>query len=372
MGFSLIYTPVLHFDDINGRPLVGGKLYTYNAGTSTPVATYRDKDGHEANTNPILLNERGECVCFLDDGLNYKFVLKDALDNTIWEQDNVSIPAGGGGGGSSIQAVLPLNVVNGALTNNGTNLTCTGDNAWAEGDHNEASGEHSHAEGSLTIASGANSHAEGCKTKASGEHSHAEGFMTESGSYCHSEGAGTKASNTASHAEGRDTKASGEASHAEGRDSEASGDFSHAGGYGTKATGESSTAVGKFNNDWNALFSVGNGTNAQNRSDAFKVDRSGDTWVMKGGSLVKLTEAISDVLDDHDPGDEEIISSDSAYYYSHELGKFYEIDGLIYECTGRTREGEPGSYTYTTTLTKINGVVPALNILVDRIAALES
>lgn len=106
MGYSLIYTPVLHFDDINGRPLVGGKLYTYAAGTSTPATTFRDKDGHEANTNPILLNERGECVVWLNDKRSYKFVLKDSLNNTIWEQDNVSIPAGEGGGPSPSEDIL--------------------------------------------------------------------------------------------------------------------------------------------------------------------------------------------------------------------------------------------------------------------------
>ena len=98
MGLARAYSPVLHFDDINGRPLVGGKLYTYAAGTSTPATTYRDKDGSEANTNPILLNERGECVVWLNDKRSYKFVLKDALDNTIWDADNVTIPAGEGGG----------------------------------------------------------------------------------------------------------------------------------------------------------------------------------------------------------------------------------------------------------------------------------
>ena len=114
MGFSLIYTPVLHYDDINGRPLVGGKLYTYKSGTNTPAPTYRNKNGTELNENPIPLNERGECVCFLDDGLKYKFVLKDALDNTIWEQDNVSIPAGGGGGG--------VNYVNESYTSSDDNV----------------------------------------------------------------------------------------------------------------------------------------------------------------------------------------------------------------------------------------------------------
>ena len=82
--------------------------------------------------------------------------------------------------------------------------------------------------------------------------------------------------------------------------------------------------------------------------------------------------ANSALLDDHDPVGTEIILPDLASYNKYEKGKFYEINGLIYECTERTREGETGSYTYSTTLTKINGVVPALNTLVDRIAALEN
>lgn len=287
MSYSLIYTPVLHFDDINGRPLVGGKLYTYKSGTSTPAQTYRNANGTELNENPILLNERGECVCFLDDGLEYKFVLKDSLDNTIWEQDNVSIPAGGGGSAITI-AELPLRIVVDKITNNGVGLTCTGTNAWAEGDHTTASGNHAHAEGSFTTASGNNAHSEGGETTASGEHSHAEGFRTRAGLYGHAEGAGTYSNNVATHAEGQDTVSSGVASHAEGRLSTASGDYSHASGYGTRATGEGSTAVGKYNDDGTALFVVGNGEYG-NRKDVFKVDSNGETWVNISGVLTKIT-----------------------------------------------------------------------------------
>lgn len=125
MGYSLIYTPVLHFDDINGRPLVGGKLYTYKAGTSTPAPTYRNSAGTELNENPIRLNERGECVCFLEDGLKYKFVLKDSLDNTIWEQDNVSIPASGGSGPVYVQESHTSSDSNVTVTSQKT--TCTFD-----------------------------------------------------------------------------------------------------------------------------------------------------------------------------------------------------------------------------------------------------
>ena len=95
MGYFRAENPVLHFEDINGRPLVGGKLFTYEAGTSTPVATYRDAAGQFVNENPILLNERGECVCFMADNAAYKLVLKDKFDTVIWEADDIRTQPGG-------------------------------------------------------------------------------------------------------------------------------------------------------------------------------------------------------------------------------------------------------------------------------------
>lgn len=96
MGFSRVYNPVLHFDDINGRPLVGGSLYSFLAGTTTPATTYRDKNGHDANENPVPLNERGECTVWIPDGIEYKFLLLDSFGNVIWSADNVTTQDGGG------------------------------------------------------------------------------------------------------------------------------------------------------------------------------------------------------------------------------------------------------------------------------------
>ena len=93
MANGRIFSPVLHFDDINGSPLVGGKLYTYEAGTSTPATTYRNSQGTEANENPVVLDERGECRVYIPEGSLYKLVLKDTLENVIWEADYVSAPA---------------------------------------------------------------------------------------------------------------------------------------------------------------------------------------------------------------------------------------------------------------------------------------
>lgn len=83
----------LQFFDNNGNPLVGGKLYTYAAGTSTPLATYTDSTGATPNANPIILDSRGEAVAWL--ALSpYKWVLKDALDNLIWTVDNIETAEG--------------------------------------------------------------------------------------------------------------------------------------------------------------------------------------------------------------------------------------------------------------------------------------
>jgi microcystin-dependent protein len=74
--------------DSNGAPLAGGKLYTYEAGTSTPKVTYTTKDQSAANTNPIILDADGYADVWLDVG-GYKFVLDDANDNTLWTQDDI-------------------------------------------------------------------------------------------------------------------------------------------------------------------------------------------------------------------------------------------------------------------------------------------
>lgn len=71
-----------------GAPLVGGKLYTYDAGTSTPRTTYQDAAGTVPNTNPVILDARGEATVFWNG--NYKVVLRDSADVVIWTVDNIN------------------------------------------------------------------------------------------------------------------------------------------------------------------------------------------------------------------------------------------------------------------------------------------
>lgn len=79
------------FFDNNGVPLNGGLIYTYQAGSSTPLATYTDINGTVANANPIVLNSSGRLAneVWLTYGYFYKFVLKDSAGVTIGTYDNL-------------------------------------------------------------------------------------------------------------------------------------------------------------------------------------------------------------------------------------------------------------------------------------------
>ena len=75
----------------NGAPLNAGKIYTYQAGSSTPLATYTTNSGLVANPNPIILGTDGRPPneIWLSEGYFYKFILKDSDDVTIQTYDNL-------------------------------------------------------------------------------------------------------------------------------------------------------------------------------------------------------------------------------------------------------------------------------------------
>jgi len=89
---SLSPTPKLQFFGTDGLPLVGGKLYTYAAGTTTPLATYTDYTGNTQNTNPVILDSNGEADVWLPNTTNYKYVLKTSTDTLLYTVDYVSVP----------------------------------------------------------------------------------------------------------------------------------------------------------------------------------------------------------------------------------------------------------------------------------------
>ena len=81
------------FFDSSGNPLAGGKIYSYQAGTTTPLATYTSSSGNIAHTNPIILDSAGRVPSggeiWIAASSLYKFVLASSTDVVIATYDNV-------------------------------------------------------------------------------------------------------------------------------------------------------------------------------------------------------------------------------------------------------------------------------------------
>src|SRR4051812_18176384 len=78
--------------DANGAPLNGGFIWTYAAGTTTPIATYTDNTGVTAQPNPIVLASNGlpPSPIWLPAGLAVKMVfLKSDLSTARPTIDNI-------------------------------------------------------------------------------------------------------------------------------------------------------------------------------------------------------------------------------------------------------------------------------------------
>src|ERR1700675_1776976 len=92
LAFPTPYSPFRGFTN-DGGPLAGGLLWSYAAGTNTPLVTYQDPGQASPNANPVVLNARGEAPVFLPPNGAYKFLLTDSLGNTIpgWPIDNLEL-----------------------------------------------------------------------------------------------------------------------------------------------------------------------------------------------------------------------------------------------------------------------------------------
>jgi hypothetical protein len=89
---SLTPTPKQQIFGSDGLPLVGGKIYTYAAGTTTPLATYTDSGAGTANTNPIILNSLGQANIWLASASSYKFSVYTSADVLLYTVDNIATP----------------------------------------------------------------------------------------------------------------------------------------------------------------------------------------------------------------------------------------------------------------------------------------
>lgn len=95
------------FVDDDGHPLVGGFLSHYIPGTDTRKTTWQDYDQNAMNTNPIVLDERGQAIIYGNG--NYRQVLEDVDGVEIWDR-NVS--AGSGSNSLAGGAIFGLTIGN--------------------------------------------------------------------------------------------------------------------------------------------------------------------------------------------------------------------------------------------------------------------
>jgi hypothetical protein len=80
---SNVLSPLLkqQFIGPTGAPYASGLLYSYEAGTSTPLATYNASGA--TNTNPVILDAAGRADVWIPTSTAYKFNLTDSGGNQV-------------------------------------------------------------------------------------------------------------------------------------------------------------------------------------------------------------------------------------------------------------------------------------------------
>lgn len=89
--YGYLISPAPQFLDTNGKPISGGKLKVYIAGTTTKATTYSDWNLTK-NTWPVVLDSMGTCQVIVSSANLYKFVLESAEgEEPLVTRDNVAV-----------------------------------------------------------------------------------------------------------------------------------------------------------------------------------------------------------------------------------------------------------------------------------------
>lgn len=107
ISYTIQPQPIWIFNDLEGKPAAGGKLYTQSSLNPTQTKeTFQDAAGSTPWTNPIVFDSNGMApgaiYWQLDDGNPndlYYVYFTDADGNLIWSENVYPLSAGGGGGG---------------------------------------------------------------------------------------------------------------------------------------------------------------------------------------------------------------------------------------------------------------------------------
>lgn len=60
-----VFQPRMYFFDADGKPLVGGKVYSFKVGADEFKPTYRNSEFTAANQNPVLLDQAGSALIYV-------------------------------------------------------------------------------------------------------------------------------------------------------------------------------------------------------------------------------------------------------------------------------------------------------------------
>lgn len=87
MAYQAIEFLLSGLTDSAGDALSGGKVYTYDAGTTNARATYQDIEATTPHANPIILDSNGRKQVFAQG--RFKIRVDDADDNTLYTWDDL-------------------------------------------------------------------------------------------------------------------------------------------------------------------------------------------------------------------------------------------------------------------------------------------
>jgi microcystin-dependent protein len=91
MGYPL---PLPRFQafGLNGRPAANGSVYILDPTTDDPLDSFADADLTVPNPHPVVLDQYGQASIYVEAGVVYKVIVKDATGATLYTEPEVEVP----------------------------------------------------------------------------------------------------------------------------------------------------------------------------------------------------------------------------------------------------------------------------------------
>jgi len=116
-----ILDPFFQIENTNGKPVVGGHIEVFEAGTDTKYITYQNFD-YTQNPFKIPLGSDGRAVVLGDSNLSYDVYIYDSFNNLIVSRLNVAAGDAGGVAGGGLRQIIHDDT----MTGRGTQLSPLG------------------------------------------------------------------------------------------------------------------------------------------------------------------------------------------------------------------------------------------------------